>query len=137
MLIPKLTLYLHYKLTLKIMESIKKIRPKEQKKINAYHEDLITSKSAMLFNYDGSIEQVQANHEGMISNDILEELVEGFIKVTHIGDNYILITNDEGFANGLPYNDDATKIFRSYFALGDDDEFIVGNALIVNNTMID
>ena len=102
------------------MESIKKIRPKEQKKINAYHEDLITSKSAMLFNYDGSIEQV-----------------EGFIKVTHIGDNYILITNDEGFANGLPYNDDATKIFRSYFALGDDDEFIVGNALIVNNTMID
>lgn len=59
----------------------------------------------------------------------LQEIVGGFIEIISLHDGRMMVINEEGKLNGLPYNDLATDIAHDANAIYDDD-FVVGDILI-------
>ena len=62
------------------------------------------------------------------SLDELKAFVGGWIECVTLNDKQVMIVNEEGKLNGLPYNLMATEIIKLAFQPCDD--FIVGDALL-------
>lgn len=77
---------------------------------------------------DGTTETVSPANGKDFSLRELQTIVEGFIEMVHLPDK-IMVINEEGKLDSLPYNTKATELYRQSFKTAD---YIVGNALICN-----
>ena len=66
----------------------------------------------------------------------LQAMVGGYIEPIFMGD-IVIITNEDGRSHGLPYNDEATKIYRNYYKTDDPNQFLVGDVLLCPSKMLD
>lgn len=79
----------------------------------------------------GSIKIVDPANGKDFSLEELNEIVDGYIEILHIGDK-LLVCNEEGKPQNLQYNDTATCLIN---AAGIKD-YIVGNALFCDKDKI-
>lgn len=80
---------------------------------------------------DGLQKKVDPANGNDFSLKELNEIVDGYIEVLHIGDK-LIVCNEEGKLNNLPYNVIATRLIN---AVGIKD-YIVGNVLFCDNDKI-
>lgn len=64
----------------------------------------------------------------------MQAIVGGYIQIIYLKDNNVLVVNEEGKMNNLPYNELATSEWISRAENVSD--FIVGNALLINYSYI-
>lgn len=67
--------------------------------------------------------------------DELKRFVGGFIEIVRINDKQIMVVNEEGKLNRLPYNSLATEALILAYQ-GRVDDYIVGNVLLCDNDMV-
>lgn len=80
---------------------------------------------------NGDVIDVSPKENGKtFSLDELKAFVGGWIECVTLNDKQVMIVNEEGKLNGLPYNLMATEIIKLAFQPCDD--FIVGDALLCN-----
>lgn len=80
---------------------------------------------------DGRLKKVDPANGTDFSLNELNEIVDGYIEVLHIGDK-LLVCNEEGKLNNLSYNAKATRLIN---AAGIKD-YIVGNVLFCDKDKI-
>lgn len=80
---------------------------------------------------DGLLKKVDPANGTDFSLNELNEIVDGYIEVLHIGDK-LLVCNEEGKLNNLSYNAKATRLIN---AAGIKD-YIVGNVLFCDKDKI-
>lgn len=64
----------------------------------------------------------------------LQEIVGGYIEIIPLAEGTMMVLNEEGKLDGLPYNLAATQMARGYIF---EDDFIVGDVLVCPSEMID
>lgn len=64
----------------------------------------------------------------------LQRVVGGYIEIVRLTAEVMMIVNEEGKVNGLPVNENATKLLRTCLLT---DDFIVGDALVCDAHHID
>lgn len=65
----------------------------------------------------------------------LRKFVGGYIEIVHINDKQIMVVNEEGKLNGLPYNSLATEALILAHQ-GESVDYIVGDVLLCDNDMV-
>lgn len=85
------------------------------------------AKGAYIIHTDSKSEFVMPKNGTDFKLDELQKIVGGFIEIVHLGDNKIMVINEEGKLLGLPINEFATEVYRVYNNTMD---VIVGEALI-------
>lgn len=88
---------------------------------------------AKLYCVDGTIEEVSPKNGTDFSLEELNGFVEGWIETLYLGNDKIMVINEEGKLEGLDYNPIATRIFRESYG---DSDYIVGNALVCSSEEI-
>ena len=86
---------------------------------------------SVIFMASGSIKKVDPANGNDFSLEELNEIVDGYIEILHIGDK-LLVCNEEGKLQNLQYNATATRLIN---AVGIKD-YIVGNALFCDKDKI-
>lgn len=84
----------------------------------------------MVINHDGT---TQSLPDGELSLEFMQSVVGGYVKIAHIGNNMLLVCNEEGKLIGLPLNVAATTFCLAH---GFNDT-IVGNVIICDTTKLD
>lgn len=87
---------------------------------------------ALIFKANGEREHVSPENGTDFKLEELQKIVGGLIEVIGIGDE-IMVLNDEGKLMGLPYNQDATALFRKHY---DTNDFIVGDVLVCKDNEV-
>lgn len=72
--------------------------------------------------------EVQPKNGSDFSLEELQDFVEGYIEVVRLKDDKIMVVNEEGKLNGLPFNVGATLAYNE--GTGRYDDIILGNALV-------
>lgn len=83
----------------------------------------------MVINHDGT---TQSLPDGELSLEFMQSVVGGYIEIAHIGNNMLLVCNEEGKLIGLPLNTAAT-VFCAAHGFNDT---IVGNVIICDKNKI-
>ena len=83
---------------------------------------------AILLRTDGSIETFEPEGK-YLSLEQLQKAVGGYIETVTIDNGNILIVNEEGKLQGLPYNAEATAVYHRIGRLND---VIVGDAVLAH-----
>ena len=86
---------------------------------------------SVIITTDGLLKKVDPANGTDFSLNELNEIVDGYIEVLHIGDK-LLVCNEEGKLNNLSYNAKATRLIN---AAGIKD-YIVGNVLFCDKDKI-
>ena len=86
---------------------------------------------SVIIKADGLQKKVDPANGTDFSIDELNEFVDGYIEILHIGDK-LLVCNEEGKLQNLQYNATATRLIN---AVGIKD-YIVGNALFCDKDKI-
>ena len=87
---------------------------------------------AKLILTDGTVKDVFPENGTHFSLKELQSFVEGYIEIVFLGDD-IMVVNEEGKLNGLPYNVAATDYMKANSRY---DDFIVGNALVCKRSEV-
>mgnify|MGYP001602604492 CR=1 len=66
--------------------------------------------------------------------DELQAIVGGYIEIVRLSNGRLMVLNEEGKLEGLPFNAEATALTRGILA---DDDRIVGNVLVCDSKLID
>lgn len=66
----------------------------------------------------------------------MQEYVGGYIEVINLNDDFLMIVNENGKYETLEVNDNATVLAHSMNAILRED-YIVGNAVIIENRLFD
>ncbi|MCM1217632.1 MAG: DUF3846 domain-containing protein [Lachnospiraceae bacterium] len=66
----------------------------------------------------------------------MQEYVGGYIEVINLNDDFLMIVNENGKYEPLEVNDNATALAHSMKAILRED-YIVGNAVIIENRLFD
>lgn len=82
---------------------------------------------AVIYKTNGERENVYPENGRDFKLEQLQKIVGGLIDILCIGDDEIMVFNDEGKIMGLPYNREATALFRKHYNTND---FIVGDVLV-------
>lgn len=92
---------------------------------------------AQILKVDGTQGSIKPNNGTDFSLEEMKEIVGGWIEVVyfHDGTNRIMVLNEEGKLEGLPYNHQATIIAQQGRAIGLNDE-IVGNVLLCHRNQV-
>lgn len=81
----------------------------------------------------GDIREVQPKNGKFFELEELQKVVEGYIEIIDLGNDQLMVVNEEGKLEDLPYNFFATQMYqRSTSAL----DYIAGNALVCSNNQI-
>lgn len=85
-----------------------------------------------LFTSDGRTVEVTFSgpHAGLRE---MQDLVGGYIEVLWLKDGNVLVVNEEGKINGLPYNEEATQLIQENGI----NDLIVGNAILMDSKYLD
>lgn len=83
---------------------------------------------------NGQHQEVSPQDGACFSLDELQSIVGGMIELVALNDTETMVVNEEGKLLNMPYNFEATRIFKNNYP--DIEEFIVGDVLICNNEQI-
>ena len=89
---------------------------------------------ALIYKANGERETVSPDNGKDFKLEQLQKIVGGYIDMLGIGGDEIMVFNDEGKLMGLPYNQDATALFRKHYNTND---FIVGDVLVCKDCEIE
>ena len=92
-------------------------------------------KKAKWLKANGDVVEVTPKNGRDFQLDELKRFVGGFIEIVRINDKQIMVVNEEGKLNGLPYNSLATEALILAHQ-GRVDDYIVGNVLLCDNDMV-
>ena len=81
---------------------------------------------------DGREEFIEPKNGTDFSLEELQTIVDGYIEVVRLGENRIMVVNEEGKLQGLPFNKRATNLVVGYGI----NDVIVGTALVCNRDMV-
>ena len=81
----------------------------------------------IIYKTNGEVIETSPKNGKNYTYEELREIVGGFIQIIFLKDKFMII-NEEGKLNNLPYNDNATVLYRANFRNTTD--FIVGDALL-------
>ena len=85
---------------------------------------------AKLYKTNGEVIEVSPKNNRDFTLEELQSFVEGDIEIINLTAEKILIVNEEGKINKLPFNELATELWKKYYGRTD---YIVGNALLCNS----
>ena len=85
---------------------------------------------AKLYKTNGEVIEVSPKNNRDFTLEELQSFVEGDIEIINLTTDKILIVNEEGKINKLPFNELATELWKKYYGRTD---YIVGNALLCNS----
>ena len=85
---------------------------------------------AKLYKTNGEVIEVSPKNNRDFTLEELQSFVEGDIEIINLTTEKILIVNEEGKINKLPFNELATELWKKYYGRTD---YIVGNALLCNS----
>lgn len=85
---------------------------------------------ARLYKTNGEVIEVSPKNNRDFTLEELQSFVEGDIEIINLTAEKILIVNEEGKINKLPFNELATELWKKYYGRTD---YIVGNALLCNS----
>ncbi len=89
-----------------------------------------------IINANGAKTEVTPKFGNSFTLEELQEYVGGYIEIIRLTDKYLMVVNEEGRLLNLPFNSGATDVARHHKAIYPND-LIVGNALVVEESMID
>lgn len=81
---------------------------------------------ATIFKIDGKIEIIKPANGTDFSLNEMKEIVNGYIEILPIGENLLMVCNEEGKLMGLPVNENATLAVLGYGII----DIIAGDVLI-------
>lgn len=88
---------------------------------------------ATIYKTDGTSVSIQPKNGKDFSLKEMQEIVDGYIEILDLNDGRIIVLNEEGKCDGLPYNHLATLMYRkSYNTL----DFIVGDVLVCDSKQV-
>ena len=87
----------------------------------------------IIYKTNGEVIETSPKNGKNYTYEELREIVGGFIQIIFLKDKFMII-NEEGKLNNLPYNDNATVLYRTNFKNTTD--FIVGDALLCGKDRI-
>lgn len=92
---------------------------------------------AQIIKADGTIIKVEPNNGTDFSLEEMNEIVGGYIEIVwfHDGSDNIMVLNEEGKIEGLPYNHQATIIAQQGKAISLTDN-IVGDVLLCHKDQV-
>lgn len=82
---------------------------------------------AKIYKTDGTILDVEPKNKKFFKLEELQKIVGGYIEIVELNNGEIIVLNENGKVDNLPYNDEATKIYKENINTSD---FIVGDILI-------
>lgn len=83
---------------------------------------------AKIYKANGEVLDIEPKNGTDFQLDELQAIVGGFIQIIEISDTEIMVMNEEGKLENLPFNEKATAIYQqSIFGVED---CIVGDALV-------
>lgn len=85
---------------------------------------------ARLYKTNEEVIEVSPKNNRDFTLEELQNFVEGDIEIINLTTKKILIVNEEGKINKLPFNELATELWEKYYGRTD---YIVGNALLCNS----
>ena len=85
---------------------------------------------ARLYKTNGEVIEVSPKNNRDFTLEELQSFVEGDIEIINLTTDKILIVNEEGKINKLPFNELATELWKKYYGRTD---YIVGNTLLCNS----
>lgn len=85
---------------------------------------------ARLYKTNGEVIEVSPKNNRDFTLEEFQNFVEGDIEIINLTTKKILIVNEEGKINKLPFNESATELWKKYCGITD---YIVGNALLCNS----
>lgn len=92
-------------------------------------------KNAKWLKANGDVVDVTPKNGRDFQLDELKRFVGGFIEIVRINDKQIMVVNEEGKLNRLPYNSLATEALILAYQ-GRVDDYIVGDVLLCDNDMV-
>lgn len=96
---------------------------------------------AYVLQYDGQKLEAKPRPRGTDLNpdtfqlEQMQDIVGGYIEIVRLTEDVLMVVNEEGKCEGLPYNKEATALFRKCFPKSGD--FIVGNVLVCDSSMVE
>lgn len=89
----------------------------------------------IIYKTNGEVKEISPKNETYYTLKELQEIVGGSIEILHLKGicNKFMVINEEGKLNKLPYNENATILYK--LSLNTDD-FIVGDALVCHTNRI-
>lgn len=86
----------------------------------------------IIYKANGEVIETSPKNGTNYTLEELKEIVGGYIEIIHLTENKIMVVNEEGKLNNLPYNDNATLRFRFFKTI----DFIVGDTLVCHTNRI-
>lgn len=88
---------------------------------------------SILYTTDGKQQIVEPSNGTDFSLEELQGFVGGYIEIVKVGNNRVMVVNEEGKLYRLPLNERATEIIQK----AGHNDYVVGDALVCDLGMID
>ena len=88
---------------------------------------------AKIYKANGEVLDIEPKNGKDFKLAELQEIVGGYIEIAQMKNNDIMVINEEGKLNDLPYNEKATEIYQHQVYFGD---FIVGDVLVCKSKQV-
>lgn len=79
---------------------------------------------------NGTVTVVEPENGSTYNLKELDAFVGGFIEIVYLSDEQVMVLNEEGKLNDLPFNALATKLAHATFRDYSVDDYIVGDVLV-------
>lgn len=89
---------------------------------------------AKLYKTNGEIVEVEPENGSDFSLEELQSFVDGYIEIAYLDNERVIVINEEGKINDLPYNENATTEYNR--AMECEADYIAGDALICKHNQI-
>jgi len=86
---------------------------------------------AQLVSTNGDVKSVKPKNNKTFSLKELQSYVDGYIQIVKTRDDRLMIMNEEGKINRLPYNEIATSLY-----IYGSHDVVVGNVLVTDKELI-
>ena len=87
----------------------------------------------IIYKANGEVIETSPKNGTYYTLEELKEIVGGYIEIVRLNKNEIMVVNEDGKLNNLPYNKKATGLLR---LRTNTDDFIVGDALVCDKDRI-
>ena len=89
---------------------------------------------ARLYKTNGEIIEMKPENGSDFSLEELKCVTDGLLELVYLDSETMMVVDEEGKLKGLPYNENATDVFRKQYP--DRNDYIVGNALVMKNNQL-
>tara|TARA_R110002012_G_scaffold60312_3_gene157978 strand:- start:1397 stop:1666 length:270 start_codon:yes stop_codon:yes gene_type:complete len=86
---------------------------------------------AQIINTYGDVKSVKPKNNNTFTLKELQSYVDGYIQIVKTRDDRLMIMNEEGKINNLPYNEIATSLY-----IYGSHDVVVGNVLVTDKELI-